>query len=222
MKLGARRFIEEDDMWPLPSSDSAENLNHRLITAWEKQKQYVKDGKKKKPSLKVALFRAFGSPYVIAGLMKLVYDSLSFLQPQLLRLLLIFIRSYEVTDQSGPTQPQPPIQGFTIAVLMFLAANGATFLLHQYFERAFATTMRVRSALAMLIYEKSLVISNGERSGRTTGDIVNLQSVDAARISDLCQYGLILFSAPFQVSHAHTRLPAGKLTVSRCRSPSLS
>lgn len=50
--------------------------------------------------------------------------------------------------------------------------------------------MRVRSGLVTLIYRKSLILSNGERNGRTTGDIVNLQSVDAVRIADLCQYGM--------------------------------
>ena len=60
--------------------------------------------------------------------------------------------------------------------------------------------MRVKGGLVTLIYRKSLVLSNGEKSGRTTGDIVNLQSVDAVRIADLAQYGHIAWSGPFQVS----------------------
>ena len=59
--------------------------------------------------------------------------------------------------------------------------------------------MRVKGGLVTLIYRKSLVLSNGEKSGRTTGDIVNLQSVDAVRIADLAQYGHIAWSGPFQV-----------------------
>lgn len=58
--------------------------------------------------------------------------------------------------------------------------------------------MRVRAGLVTAIYKKALVLSNDERS-RATGDIVNLMSVDASRLQDLCTYGLISLSGPFQV-----------------------
>lgn len=200
MKLGARRYITEDDMWPLPSSDAAEALNGRLSMAWNRQRQLAADGSKKSPSLKIALFQAFGGPFFVAGVMKAVYDCLSFLQPQLLRLLLSFVQSYSTTDANGRrSTPQEPIQGYVIAIAMFISANLATALLHQYFDRCFATTMRIKGGLVTLIYKKSLVLSNGERAGRTTGDIVNLQSVDAVRIADLCQYGHIAWSGPLQI-----------------------
>jgi hypothetical protein len=59
--------------------------------------------------------------------------------------------------------------------------------------------MRVRAGLVSVIYKKALVLSNDER-GRATGDIVNLMSVDATRLQDLCAYGLIALSGPLQVS----------------------
>lgn len=58
--------------------------------------------------------------------------------------------------------------------------------------------MRVRAGLVSLIYKKALVLSNDER-GRASGDIVNLMSVDATRLQDFCQFGLISISGPFQV-----------------------
>lgn len=58
--------------------------------------------------------------------------------------------------------------------------------------------MRVRAGLVSVIYKKALVLSNDER-GRATGDIVNLMSVDATRLQDLCTYGLIALSGPLQV-----------------------
>jgi ATP-binding cassette subfamily C (CFTR/MRP) protein 1 len=59
--------------------------------------------------------------------------------------------------------------------------------------------MRIKSGLITLIYRKSIRLSNGEKTGRTSGDIVNLQSVDAVRIADLSQYGHIAWSGPFQI-----------------------
>jgi len=58
--------------------------------------------------------------------------------------------------------------------------------------------MRVRAGLVAVIYQKALVLSNDER-GKATGDIVNLMSVDASRLQDLCTYGLMIVSAPLQV-----------------------
>jgi hypothetical protein len=180
MKLGSKRYITEDDMWPLPPSDAAESLNARLTSTWQHQRDLVAQGRKKRASLKIALVQAFGSPYFVAGVLKALYDCLSFAQPQMLRLLLSFVQSYAPASFTGADRPpgaQEPIRGYAIAVGMFVLANMATAMLHQYFDRCFATTMRIKGALVTLIYKKSLVLSNGERGGRTTGDIVNLQSV---------------------------------------------
>ncbi|WVR05627.1 hypothetical protein IAU60_002649 [Kwoniella sp. DSM 27419] len=200
LSLGTRKYLGEEDMWALPPNDSAEALSNRLADMWKKETDAVKAGKKKSASLKLAIFKAFGAPYVVAGMFKAVYDLLNFLQPQLLRLLLSFVSSY------GTDHPMPPIAGFAISILMFVSANIGTAILHQYFQRCFDTSMRIRGGLVTLIYRKSLVLSNGEKSGRTTGDIVNLQSVDAVRISDVTQYGHIAWSGPFQILIAFVSL----------------
>lgn len=73
--------------------------------------------------------------------------------------------------------------------------------------------MRVRAGLVSVIYKKALVLSNDER-GRATGDIVNLMSVDATRLQDLCTYGLISLSGPLQVRDIllPERFPSSTLT----------
>lgn len=121
-------------MWSLPSNDSAEALSNRLSNAWERQRSLVEKGKKKKPSLKIAIAQAYGLPYLVAGLLKASYDVFSFAQPQILRLLLSFVSSY------GTDHPMPAVAGFAITILMFITANLATAMLHQYFDRSFATS----------------------------------------------------------------------------------
>ena len=76
---------------------------------------------------------------------------------------------------------------------MLLAANLLVFLIN------ILCRMRVRAGLVTVIYTKALVLSNDERT-RASGDIVNLMSVDATRLQDLCTYGLIAISGPLQVS----------------------
>jgi ATP-binding cassette subfamily C (CFTR/MRP) protein 1 len=66
--------------------------------------------------------------------------------------------------------------------------------------------MKVRAGLVTAVYNKALVLSNDERGGRASGDIVNLMSVDASRLQDLCTFGLIVISGPLQVNLQKTLL----------------
>ena len=62
----------------------------------------------------------------------------------------------------------------------------------------------------MVIYKKSLVLSNdhGANEGKQRGDVVNLMSVDASRMQELCTYALIIASGPFQVPTPHLNIPS--------------
>lgn len=62
--------------------------------------------------------------------------------------------------------------------------------------------MRIRSSIVTAVYRKALRLSNSARQGSTVGEITNLMSVDASRISDLCNYGHILWSGPLQIGLA--------------------
>ncbi|KAH9989856.1 metal resistance protein YCF1 [Russula vinacea] len=158
-------------------------------------------------SLWTALFASYGGPFAFAACLKLLQDSLAFLQPQLLRLFLSFISSYQSARLSGISDHLAPsaVEGISIATIMFLTAMVQSIILHQYFQRCFETGMRVRAGLVAVIYQKALILSNDER-GKASGDIVNLMSVDASRLQDLCTYGLMFLSAPFQVTLAFVSL----------------
>jgi ABC-type multidrug transport system fused ATPase/permease subunit len=187
MKYGYKNYLTQDDLWNLRSRDTTRVTGDALKEAWEEQLQ------SKKPSLWMALFKAFGGPYVRGAIIKSGSDCLAFVQPQLLRLLISFVDSYRYPD------PQPVIRGVAIALAMFVVSVCQTSCLHQYFQRAFDTGMRVKSALTAMIYSKSLKLSNEGRSTKTTGDIVNHMAVDQQRLSDLTQFGTQLLSAPFQI-----------------------
>lgn len=83
-------------------------------------------------SLWVALFLAYGGPYVGAAFLKLLQDSLAFLQPQLLRWLLAYISSYQYTKGAAHLLVGPsPLEGYAIAIIMFVASMVQTVILHQ-------------------------------------------------------------------------------------------
>ena len=187
MKYGYKNYLTQDDLWNLRQRDTTHVTGEQLEKAWEHELQ------KKKPSLWLALFGAFSAPYLRGSIIKAVNDILAYVQPQLLRLLINFIDSYRGDN------PQPVVSGVAISLAMFAVSVSQTACLHQYFQRAFETGMRVKSSLTAMIYSKALRLSNEGRASKTTGDIVNHMAVDQQRLSDLTQFGIQLWSAPFQI-----------------------
>ncbi|KAI1501258.1 P-loop containing nucleoside triphosphate hydrolase protein [Biscogniauxia marginata] len=189
MQYGYKKFLTEEDLWGLPPNDKTSATGDQFEKAWQYELKH-----KKRPSLWVALFKAYGGPYMVATIFKIINDLAAFAQPQLLRYLISFVDSY-----SEGKVPQPPVKGAAIAIAMFFVAILQTSMIHQYFQLAFITGMHIKSGLASAIYKKSLKLSNEGRSTKTTGDIVNYMAVDAQRLQDLTQFAQQLWSAPFQI-----------------------
>ncbi|OLN93990.1 Metal resistance protein YCF1-like protein 1 [Colletotrichum chlorophyti] len=189
MRYGYKQYLTEDDLWGLAKKDQTKNTGDAFNKAWEYELKHHKN-----PSLWLAMFRAYGGPYAVAALFKIVNDVTQYIQPQLLRYLINFVRSYE----SGGDE-QPVIKGASIALAMFAIAVLQTSMIHQYFQLAFVTGMRIKGGLASAIYKKSMKLSNEGRASKTTGDIVNYMAVDAQRLQDLTQFAQQVWSAPFQI-----------------------
>ncbi|KAG2112527.1 P-loop containing nucleoside triphosphate hydrolase protein [Suillus clintonianus] len=196
MKKGSKEIITENDLPALLPRDESENLGNDLQSALDKHSSFW-----------VALFLSYGGPYMGAAFLKLLQDGLAFLQPQLLRWLLAYISNYQSTKGTANVLVGPsPLEGYAVAIIMFVASMSQTVVLHQYFQICFETGMRVRAGLVTAIYKKSLVLSSDERGNRASGDIVNLMSVDASRLQELCTYGLMAISGPFQITLAFVSL----------------
>uniref|UniRef100_A0A4W4EQB9 ATP-binding cassette, sub-family C (CFTR/MRP), member 3 n=1 Tax=Electrophorus electricus TaxID=8005 RepID=A0A4W4EQB9_ELEEL len=139
----------------------------------------------RQPSFLRALLKAFGPYFLIGSAFKLLQDLITFINPQLLRMLI------EFTKETG----MPSWWGFSLAFMMFGCAVLQTLILHQHFQYCFVTGMRLRSAIIGAIYRK---VSNPKRSS-TVGEVVNLMSVDAQRFMDLTTFLNMLWSAPLQI-----------------------
>ncbi|KAL2016276.1 hypothetical protein VTK56DRAFT_3904 [Thermocarpiscus australiensis] len=189
MKYGYSTFLTEEDLWGLSKKDTTKATGEAFGKAWEHELEH-----RKHPSLWRALFAAYGGPYVLAGFFKIGNDVSQYIQPQLLRFLISFVDSYR-----DGQEPQPVIKGTAIALTMFAVAVFQTIMIHQYFQLAFVTGMRIKSGLTSSIYKKALKLSNEGRSSKTTGDIVNYMAVDAQRLQDLTQFAQQAWSAPFQI-----------------------
>ncbi|XP_047464661.1 ATP-binding cassette sub-family C member 3 isoform X1 [Mugil cephalus] len=143
----------------------------------------------RQPSFLYALIRAFGPYFMIGSAFKLLQDVITFVNPQLLRMLITFTND----DES------PYWWGYTLAFLMFFTALTQTIILHHHFQYCFVTGMNVRTAIIGAIYRKALVITNAAKRSSTVGEVVNLMSVDAQRFMDLTTFLNMLWSAPLQI-----------------------
>ena len=187
MKLGYAKYLTQDDLWNLRTRDSSKQTAGDFRAAW------AIESRKKRPSLFLAIARAYGGPFLRGGLIKVLSDVSQFLQPQFLRLLIAFVSSYQTS------KPQPVIRGCAISLGMFALSVTYTSCQHQYFQRVYETGMRVRSGLTAVIYEKSTRLSNAGRAAKTTGDVVNLMAVDTQRLDQVMQFMQQIWSAPFQI-----------------------
>ena len=137
----------------------------------------------------VILVKSYWFPFLVCGTFKLVHDSLIFVSPQILSLLIGFVQ-----DTS-----EPYWHGIVYALILLLVSILQSVVLHQYFQKGFVLGMNIRTALVNIIYRKALKLSHESRQKTTIGEIVNLMSVDAQRFMDLMTYIHMIWSAPFQI-----------------------
>uniref|UniRef100_A0A8D1H6G2 Multidrug resistance-associated protein 1 n=1 Tax=Sus scrofa TaxID=9823 RepID=A0A8D1H6G2_PIG len=209
--LGYRRPLEERDLWALNKEDCSQMVVQRLLEEWKKQQEQAaqhqaaeasgkrpssegevllgKRPRTREPSFLRALMATFASSFLLSICLKLIQDLLSFVNPQLLSILIRFI-----SNPAAPTW-----WGFLVAGLMFVCSVMQTLILHQYYHCIFVMGLRFRTGIIGVIYRKALVITNSVKRESTVGEIVNLMSVDAQRFMDVVPFLNLLWSAPMQI-----------------------
>ncbi|KFV74610.1 Canalicular multispecific organic anion transporter 1, partial [Dryobates pubescens] len=135
------------------------------------------------------LGKTFWQNLLLAVAFKLVNDVLTFVSPQLLKLLIAFVSDKESFAW----------QGYLYAILLFLTAVMQSLSLQQYFTLCFHLGISVRASLIAAIYKKALTISSATRKEATVGETVNLMSADAQRFMDLANFIHQLWSSPLQI-----------------------
>ncbi|XP_018359853.1 PREDICTED: multidrug resistance-associated protein 1 isoform X2 [Trachymyrmex cornetzi] len=205
---GFRKPLETSDLWSMNPEDMATEIVPKFDKYWNKnlrktdevesvkasyrqtsgQVDFNSSRKKKVASILPPICKAFGATFMFGAFLKLIQDIMTFISPQILKLLIGFIEGDE-----------PMWKGYFYSVLLLLTAMLQTLVLSQYFHRMFLVGLRIRTALIAAIYRKALRMSNAARKESTLGEIVNLMSVDAQRFMDLTAYINMIWSAPLQI-----------------------
>ncbi|GMM34012.1 ATP-binding cassette glutathione S-conjugate transporter [Saccharomycopsis crataegensis] len=196
MKLGYSKYLTLNDLPNLPKGFENGLVTTSLAEHYEKEIANFKAKKSKHVSLFKCILKSFGYNVFIAACFKCVSDVLNFTQPQLLKALIKFVNDFN----SEPDDIRPPlIKGFAIAFGMLFVSIIQGCCINQYFFNTYSSGIKIKSSLIGFIYDKSLVLSPESRNKKSTGDIVNLMSIDTQRIQDITEFGQVIWSAPFQI-----------------------
>ncbi|KAM9890726.1 hypothetical protein OXX79_011224 [Metschnikowia pulcherrima] len=144
-------------------------------------------------ALFVAITKAFGPVAAVSFMYETADSLLAFVQPQLLRLLILFI-GQKLADPS-----QPVLKGVLLCLGMFGVTLLQTVFNNQYVLKVLEVGLGCRSSLTSLIFQKSIRLSAHSRSERSSGDIVNLVSIDAPRVQTCAQEISTLIIAPTEL-----------------------
>lgn len=201
--LGFIRPLQMYNMWFLDQSNQTAKIAEDFSYHFEKEKQKRGAVPSKKPDadgrrpivsmigIMTPLFRTFWVELTLVALVKLVSSVLTFVSPLILDMLIAFVSSDD-----------PLWRGLLFAFTMFFSAMLESILNGQYDYRIYVISMRMRSAMINAIYKKALALSSVARGQYTTGEIVNLMSVDTQRVMDYIQVYNLIWITPLQIGLA--------------------
>ncbi|KAI7826006.1 P-loop containing nucleoside triphosphate hydrolase protein [Gamsiella multidivaricata] len=128
---------------------------------------------RKEPNLMWVILRTFWRELTSLAILHILRALLQFVQPALLRQILIFLES--------PSDSDSKAHGIALALCMLAVSITLSIIMGQFYARTVETSVRIRSALVGMIYRKSLVLSPGARKSATSGEITNYMSTDAEK-----------------------------------------
>ena len=115
----------------------------------------------------------------VAGACKLTGDCLTILRP------ICFYALIQYVDNPAPAWVSLASNGYILSFTLFAASILQTLCLQHYQHLSIREAARVRSALTMLVYEKSLALSLQTKSSLGSKKILDLATLDVDRIFEL-------------------------------------
>ena len=171
----------------LPEDSKCTPLMLRFDAEWSKERR------KPKPSIIRALMAMFRSVMFRTGATEFSIKVSQLSIPVIVQLLLHWYASGKGSV----------LTGITYALILFGTALLFQGLIQAHnFMLVYKTGMDIRTILCALIYEKALTVATSERSGLTTGEIVNLMSADAEKVVFTCLMFHGLWTTPLFLAAA--------------------
>ncbi|RZC64644.1 hypothetical protein C5167_008337 [Papaver somniferum] len=190
-KAGYKKALEQDDIPDIDIKDSAEFLSHLFSDSLQKVKE--RDHSTNNPSIYKAIFLLIRKKAAANAVFAVVNAGASFVGPYLINDFVAFLsqkKNYSVKT------------GYIIALAFLSAKMVEVIAQRQWIFGARQLGMRLRAALVSHIYKKGLHLSSQSRQKHSSGEIINLMSVDINRITDFIWFMNTIWMLPIQISLA--------------------
>ncbi|OEL25167.1 ABC transporter C family member 7 [Dichanthelium oligosanthes] len=195
LAVGHKKTLGLDDVPELDPGDSVAGL----LPTFEANLEAVAgdasgSGRKAVTAFKLtkALVRTVWWHVSVTAFYALVYNVATYVGPYLIDSLVQYLNGDERYARKGP-----------LLVLAFIFAKVFECLSQRHwFFRLQQAGIRARSALVAVVYQKGLALSSQSRQSRTSGEMINIISVDADRVGLFSWYMHDLWLVPLQVGMA--------------------
>lgn len=171
-----------EDMYDLHNENKTNAVFLRFLENWTFENR---------GGLMWPLVKTFWPSLLSAASFKLVAALLTFVNPIVLDNLLIWM----ITGR-------PAWHGWFFVAMMFTSAFLESMFNNQYEYNVSLTAMRMKAAVTNAVYQKALRMSPTAKTDFTTGQIVNLMSVDTQRITDYMAFVNYWWVSPLQIGIA--------------------
>ncbi|XP_017479612.1 PREDICTED: multidrug resistance-associated protein 1-like [Rhagoletis zephyria] len=138
----------------------------------------------------IVIIKVYWMQLLGIAMLKFVASCLTFGNPVILDFLMTFM-----SDTSGS---QPTWRGFLFAAMMFVFPLFESVINSQHDYWMNILILRIRTCMISMIYNKSLRLSTYGRRNYSTGEIVNIMSVDSQRLTDFLLWANSIWAAPLQ------------------------
>ncbi|XP_044159188.1 multidrug resistance-associated protein 1-like [Bufo gargarizans] len=220
MFRGYKRPLNEDDIWSLRKSDTAEEIllkfSREIQKEWLKTKSLevhtkfsnANDDKDVQvlPDETEILLKNPSMQINKRSLLKIIMKSFGYHYLFTALLMALYITFLFISPEllrlllgSLKNSLTPTWQSFLIAVLLLICPCFQSLFLHQHDYQCYVIGLRLRSAIVGSVYKKALVISNAGRKNSSAGEIVNLISTDVQKLMDLSTCLNYVWSAPIAI-----------------------
>ncbi|TKY46995.1 ABC transporter C family member 3 [Spatholobus suberectus] len=174
--LGNEKTLDHDDLPLLATKDSAYGVFPTFRNKLESECGSVRNVTTLK--LVKVLFLSAWQGILLSGLFAFLYTCASYVGPFLIDTLVQYLNGEHKFKN----------EGYVLAVA-FVAAKLVECLSERHWMFRFQQVgVRMQSKLVAMIYAKGLTLSCQSKEGRSTGEIINLMTVDAERIGEFCWY----------------------------------
>ncbi|RDX98555.1 ABC transporter C family member 3, partial [Mucuna pruriens] len=174
--LGNEKTLDHEDLPLLATDDSAYGVFPTFRNKLESECGSVRNV----TTLKLAkvLFLSTWKGILLSGLFAFLYTFASYVGPFLIDILVQYLNGEQKFKNEG-----------YVLAMAFVAAKLVECLTQRHWMFRFQQVgVRMQSKLVAMIYAKGLTLSCQSKEVHSTGEIINLMTVDAERIGEFCWY----------------------------------